>query len=43
MSVIIDAMRDLLDADRATVFEYDAENEQLFSTVAHGLAGDGDG
>lgn len=39
LSVIIDAMRDLLDADRATVFEYDAENEELFSTVAHGLAG----
>jgi phosphoserine phosphatase len=37
LSVIIDAMRDLLDADRATVFEYDADTDELFSTVAHGF------
>lgn len=41
LSVIIDAMRDALDADRATVFEYDPETDELFTTVAHGLtAGD---
>jgi len=40
LSVIIDAMRDLLDAERATVFEYDAAADQLFTTVAHGLACD---
>ncbi|MCP3903037.1 MAG: SpoIIE family protein phosphatase [Planctomycetes bacterium] len=37
LSVIIDAMRDLLQADRATVFELDPERDELFSTVAHGL------
>lgn len=37
LSVIIDAMRDLLDAERATVFEFDATNAELFTTVAHGL------
>ena len=48
LSVIIDAMRDLLRAERATVFEYDHENDQLVATVAHGLepsasaASDGD-
>ena len=40
LGVIIDAMRDLLEADRATVFEYDPATHELFSTVAHGLAGD---
>lgn len=38
LSVIIDAMRDALDAERATVFEYDHSTETLFSTVAHGLS-----
>lgn len=36
LSVIINALRDTLDAERATVFEYDAINQELFSTVAHG-------
>ena len=36
LSVIIDAMRDTLAADRATVFEYDEARGQLVSTVAHG-------
>jgi len=40
LSVIIDAMRDLLQARRATVFEYDAGNDQLVATVAHGLEPD---
>jgi len=38
LSVIIDAMRDVLDAERATVFEHDAPKAQLFSSVAHGVA-----
>ncbi|QOJ18282.1 MAG: SpoIIE family protein phosphatase [Phycisphaeraceae bacterium] len=38
LSLIIDAMRDLLNADRATVFEHDAVRGELFATVAHGLA-----
>ncbi|NNF43757.1 MAG: SpoIIE family protein phosphatase [Phycisphaerales bacterium] len=29
-------MRDVLAADRATVFEYDASHDELFATVAHG-------
>lgn len=37
LSVIIDAMRDILRADRATVFEFDKGANQLFTTVAHGL------
>ena len=43
LSVIIDAMRDLLDAERATVFERDRRREELFTTVAHGLASTGTG
>lgn len=39
LSVIIDAMRDLLDAERATVFEFDAKAGELFTTVAHGVSG----
>jgi len=39
LSTVIDALRDLLDAERATVFEYDAAAEQLFTQVAHGLGG----
>ncbi|MDY7109960.1 MAG: GAF domain-containing SpoIIE family protein phosphatase [Planctomycetota bacterium] len=38
LSVIIDAMRDLLDAERATVYEYDPARDELFTTVAHGVA-----
>jgi GAF domain-containing protein len=44
LSTVIDALRDLLDAERATVFEYDASTDQLFTQVAHGLGGkDGPG
>lgn len=35
---IIDAMRDTLEAERATVFEFDAKTNELFTTVAHGVA-----
>jgi phosphoserine phosphatase len=41
LSLVIDALRDLLDADRATVFEFDAKADQLFTQVAHGI-GSGD-
>jgi phosphoserine phosphatase len=41
LALVIDAMRDLLHAERATVFEYDAEANELFTTVAHGLTGTG--
>lgn len=37
LGVIIDAMRDLLGAERASVFEYDATRDELYSTVAHGF------
>ena len=37
LNVIIDAMRDTLDAERATVFEYDPNANELFTTVAHGM------
>ena len=37
LSLIIDAMRDLLAAERATVFEYNSADDTLFTTVAHGL------
>ncbi|MHC4416505.1 MAG: PP2C family protein-serine/threonine phosphatase [Planctomycetota bacterium] len=37
LSVIINAMRDTLDAERATVLECDPVRDELFSTVAHGL------
>ena len=39
LSVIIDAMRDVLSAERATVFEHDTSAAELFTTVAHGLVG----
>jgi phosphoserine phosphatase len=39
LSTVIDALRDLLQADRATVFEYDPATEELFTQVAHGLGG----
>ncbi len=37
LSLIIDALRDLLGADRATVFQYDPSTEELYSRVAHGI------
>jgi sigma-B regulation protein RsbU (phosphoserine phosphatase) len=40
LSAIIDAMRDLLGAERATVFEYDRSSNELFTTVAHGVGAD---
>jgi len=39
LSTVIDALRDLLQADRATVFEFDAATDELFTQVAHGLGG----
>ena len=35
--VIINSLRATLDADRATIFEYDPTKKVLFTTVAHGL------
>ncbi len=35
--VIINSLRATLDADRATIFEYDTTEKVLFTTVAHGL------
>ena len=40
LQLVIDALRDLLDAERATVFEYDAQADELFTQVAHGLGGE---
>ncbi len=37
---IIDALRDLLQADRASVFQYEASTDTLFATQAHGLPTD---
>jgi sigma-B regulation protein RsbU (phosphoserine phosphatase) len=37
LNVIIDAMRDTLNADRATVFEFDPSTNELFTSVAHGM------
>jgi len=37
LGLIIDALRDLLGAERATVFQYDAASHELYSRVAHGL------
>ncbi len=37
LSLIIDALRDLLGADRATVFQYDPATNELYSRVAHGI------
>lgn len=36
---IVDAMRDVLRAERATVFELDAATDELVATVAHGIGG----
>ncbi len=43
LSLVIDALRDLLAADRATVFEYDPRTDQLFTQVAHGIDGGSQG
>ncbi len=40
LGVIIDALRDLLAADRATVFTYDEQTNELVIHVAHGVATD---
>ena len=37
LSVVIDALRDLLQAERATVFEFDPKSMELFTQVAHGI------
>lgn len=37
LRLVIDALRDLLRAERATVFEYDATSDELFTAVAHGI------
>ncbi len=37
LAVIIDALRDTLSADRASVFQYDPATNELFATQAHGL------
>lgn len=41
LSIIIDALRDLLHADRATVFTYDSQTHELVIHVAHGIGGAG--
>lgn len=38
LSLVIDVMRETLQAERATVFEYDAQRDELFSAVAHDIA-----
>ena len=40
LSVIIDALRDLLRAERASVFQYDTSADEFYATRAHGLPGD---
>ncbi len=37
LRLIIDSMRDSLDADRASVFQYDHDTDELFATQAHGV------
>lgn len=39
LQFVIDDLRTLLDAERATVFEYDPRTDELFTQVAHGLGG----
>ncbi|MBM4113205.1 MAG: GAF domain-containing protein [Phycisphaerae bacterium] len=41
LRLVIDALRDLLRAERATVFEYDATSDELFTAVAHGIGNRG--
>jgi len=40
LGLIIDALRDTLHAERATVFQYDPERHELFATRSHGLPAD---
>ncbi|MEO1130535.1 MAG: SpoIIE family protein phosphatase [Planctomycetota bacterium] len=40
LSNIIDALRDTLHAERASVFQYDRDDHELFATKAHGLPAD---
>ncbi|MEQ9617435.1 MAG: SpoIIE family protein phosphatase [Phycisphaerales bacterium] len=40
LGLIIDALRDTLCAERASVFQYDSETHELFATKAHGLPSD---
>ncbi len=40
LTVIIDALRDVLNAERASVFQYDADAHEFYATRAHGLPGD---
>lgn len=40
LGLIIDALRDTLHAERASVFQYDAKTHELFATRAHGLPAD---
>lgn len=37
LQTVIDALRDLLQAERATVWVYDSPKEELFTHVAHGM------
>ncbi len=39
LSLIIDSLRDCLDAERASVFQYDHATAELFATQAHGVNG----
>lgn len=38
LGLVIDAMRDCLSADRASVFQYDQQTQELFITTAHGVS-----
>lgn len=40
LAEIIDSMRDLLRAERASVFQYDEQADEFFATKAHGLPAD---
>lgn len=40
LRLVIDALRDLLRAERATVFEFDPVTDELFTAVAHGIGRD---
>jgi sigma-B regulation protein RsbU (phosphoserine phosphatase) len=37
LALVIDALRDALHADRASVFQYDADAHELYASEAHGL------
>jgi CheY-like chemotaxis protein len=43
LRAINDILRDVLHAERASVFRYDAERDELLTVVAHGVAGDSEG